>query len=246
MIISLLTPNPQVTQRLSPSQIRQYLDTVIEEATGIEPLLATRLRDFKKWIAQKKDGLLTSKTQVLDLLTEIILDSEFWLNLASLSPDERQRFYQENQITAAEKFWFDELFPSWFTERDPQSPIWKQKIMAGEFSKNDEPVITTLQDEIEKLSGSSLWRYLLDLSMATDLVVSGNLEKTLSVQLTTLSGKWLNQKEIDWQEVLIYWQIKRGLLVSYSPRNLNYRNLAREILQESDDLPDNGYNKISF
>jgi hypothetical protein len=235
-----------VTQRLSPSQIRQYLDTVINKATNQEPLLAKRLRDFRKWIAQKKDGLLTSKRQVLDLLTELILDSELWLNLSSLSPDEKQQFYQENQFTPSEKYWFDELFPAWFSERDPQSPIWKQKIMAGEFSQSDETVITSLQNEIENQYGSSLWRYLLDLSMVTDLVVSGYSEKALSVQLTTLSGQWLDHKERDWQKILTYWQIKRGLLVSYSPKNLNYPHLVHEILRECDDLADNRYNKISF
>lgn len=82
--------------------------------------------------------------------------------------------------------------------------------------------------------------------MATDLVVSGYSEKALSVQLTTLSGQWLNQKKSDWQKILTYWHIKRGLLVSYSPKNLNYPHLAHEILRESDDLADNSYNNVSF
>jgi hypothetical protein len=125
----LITP---VIQRLPPAKIREYLDTVIERATINEPLLAKRLREIKKWIAEKKDGLLISKNHILELLTEIILDSELWLNISRLSDDERLFFYQDNQITAAEILWFEQLFPRWFRERDPQSPIWKQKIMAGE------------------------------------------------------------------------------------------------------------------
>jgi hypothetical protein len=125
-----------MTQRLSATKIRQSLDDVIKQATSTEPLLAKRLIDLKKWISTKKDGLLMSKVQVLDLLTEIVLDSELWLNLSELSLDERKQLL-EQEFSPAEKFWFDVLFPLWFSERDPHSPIWKQKIMAGEFNQND-------------------------------------------------------------------------------------------------------------
>ena len=223
-----------MTQRLKPSEIREYLDAVIKEAATSEPLLAKRLTELKKWIARRKDGFLISKIRALDLLTEIVLDSELWLNVSELSPDERLIFYQEHQITAAEKFWFDTLFPSWFRERDPKSSRWKQKIMAGEFTQNDEKLIAILQEEIESLGGSSLWRYILDLSMATDLVVAGNLEIPLCVQLTRTKEKWLNSKKLEWEKTLTYWSITRGLLVSYFPRNLSERNLAICILQNID------------
>ena len=232
--------------RLHPSQIRHCLDTLIEQAASCEPLLAKRLRDLKKWIAEKKDGFLMSKVQVLDLLTEIILDSEFWLNLSELSLDERQALYEEYQMPLAEQYWIDILFPSWFKEKDPQSPIWKQKIMAGEFSQNDEDLIGSLQERIESFGGSTLWRYILDLSMATDLAVVGNLKIPICVQLTTLSGVCLNHKESDWKKKLDYWNIARGLLVSYPPRGLNYPLLARFILQISDTLPHSCYYKCSF
>jgi hypothetical protein len=235
-----------VTRRLSPSEIKQYLDAVIEKAAISEPLLANRLRDLKKWIATKKDGFLSSKVQVLDLLTEVVIDSELWLNLSELSSNERLAFYEEEQLTSAEKFWIDVLFPSWFKERDPHSPIWKQKIMAGEFPQNDEKLIGTLQEEIENFGGSTLWRYILDLSMATDLLVAGDLETPICVQLTTNSGEWLNSKNFKWKEILFYWNIPRGLLISYSPKRLNYSCLAKVILQDSDTLPHSCYSKRIF
>lgn len=235
-----------MTNRLSPKDIKQYLDAVIETATGQEPLLAKRLKDLRKWISEKKEGLLMSKPQVLDLLTEIILDSELWLNLLELSPDERKIFDENYKLNSAEKFWIDELFPSWFREKDPQSPIWKQKIMAGKFSQNDEQLISELQEEIENKGGNALWRFILDLSMATDLLVVGHLEKFIGVQLTTSSGRWLQEKKSNWEEILKYWGLKRGLLVSYSPNHLNYSYLAGVILQDSDNLPDICYIERSF
>jgi len=73
--------------------------------------------EFKQWIAQKKDGLLVSKIQVLDLLTEIILNCELWLNISVLSPEYQQIFYEENNITEVEKFWLNHLFPAWFRKK---------------------------------------------------------------------------------------------------------------------------------
>lgn len=236
----------RVKKRLSLSEIRKYLDTVIEQAKISEPLLANRLIEFKRWIAEKKDGLLVSKIQVLDLLTEIILNCELWLNMSALSPEDQQIFYEENNITVVEKFWLNHLFPAWFREKDLKSPIWKQKIMAGSFTQQDEKLISALQDEIDYLEGESLWYYLLDLSMATDLVVAGDLKKPLCVQLTSQSEKWLAEKELSWQRTLGYWAISRGLLVSYSPKNLDKRELARVILLDSDTLSDFCYSKRSF
>lgn len=225
-----------MTQRISPKEIKLSLDTVIQQASGIEPLLAKRLRDLKKWIATKKEGFLMSKVQVLDLLTEIVLDSELWLNLAQLSIDERQQLLDE-ELSSAEQFWIDVLFPSWFSETDPHSPIWKQKIMAGEFNQNDVSLINILQHEIEKLGGNTLWRYILDLSMATDLVVVGDQNLPICIQLTTLAGEGLIQKKENWQNILSHWSIKRALLVSYYPKGLYYKNLAQVIFSESDTLP---------
>jgi len=41
-------------------------------------------------------------------------------------------------------------------------------MMAGNFNQNDAALISSLSNEIEGLGGSYIWRYILDLSMATD------------------------------------------------------------------------------
>jgi hypothetical protein len=60
---------------MSASQMKVQLDELIAQAELVEPDLANRIREFKRWIAKKKDGLLDSKPCVLDLLQEIIQDS---------------------------------------------------------------------------------------------------------------------------------------------------------------------------
>ena len=173
----------------------------------------------------------------MDLLTELVLDSGFWLELKGLTPEEKQRLYEREKITPAEQYWYDFLFPQWFNEPDPQLPRWKQEMMAGNFNQNDADLISSLSNEIEQLGGSCIWRYILDLSMATDLAVVAHLGIPLCVQLTITSGKWLTDKKPDWEDLLRYWGIKRGLLVSLDPRNLNSGSLAGVILQKGDTLP---------
>jgi len=47
-------------------------------------------------------------------------------------------------------------------------------MMAGNFNQND-AALSSLSNEIEGLGGSYIWRYILDLSMATDLAVVAHL-----------------------------------------------------------------------
>jgi hypothetical protein len=80
---------------MSASQMKVQLDELIVQAELVEPDLANRIREFKRWIAKKKDGLLDSKPYVLDLLQEIIQDSRFWLIIKPLSSIERLEIYQD-------------------------------------------------------------------------------------------------------------------------------------------------------
>jgi len=68
-------------------------------------------------------------------------------------------------------------------------------MMAGNFNQNDAALISSLSNEIEGLGGSYIWRYILDLSMATDLAVVAHLGFRC-VQLT-ITGKWLTDKKSD-------------------------------------------------
>lgn len=111
----------------------------------------------------------------MDLLTELVLDSGYWLELKGLTSEEKQRLYKREKTTPAEQYWYDLLFPQWFNEPDPQLPRWKQEMMAGNFNQNDAALISSLSNEIERLGGSYIWRYILDLSMATDLALKIDL-----------------------------------------------------------------------
>jgi hypothetical protein len=115
--------------------------------------------------------------------------------------------------------------------------------MAGEFDQKDEAIINDLRDRIDQYGGSSWACYILDLSMATDLITSGSLEKPLCIQLTTLQGKFTVEKQELWEITLKSWKIQRGLFVSFNPMN-DRAVLASRVLQESDRLPDSGYNEI--
>ena len=69
------------TQRLPAKQVKAELDSLIKDAVSIEPALAKRLDELRRWIKDKKVGLLTRKPLVLDFLTELILDARLWLKL---------------------------------------------------------------------------------------------------------------------------------------------------------------------
>ena len=81
--------------------------------------------------------------------------------------------------------------------------------------------------------------------MATDLIVSGEREQPLCVQLTTLRPQLCLEKKGNWEVTLGRWQIQRGLFVSFNPMK-DREMLASRVLQESDRLPASGYNEIKI
>jgi hypothetical protein len=218
-------------KRFSPVEVRERLKQLIQQANRVEPNLAHKLSALVKWIKDKKDGLLASKPYVLDLLGEMILDTEIWLMLQSLSPEDKQQL----DLSITEQYWLEVLFPKWINDRDPKFPSWKREVMDGQFKREDETILQELFREIKKRDGSYLWKYLLDLSMATDLLASGELEEPLCTQLTTLSEPYFTEKRQKWEETLTYWGIERGIIISYNPMEKNLvTQLVTVILQYSD------------
>jgi len=51
--------------------------------------------------------------------------------------------------------------------------------------------------------------------MTTDIIVSGSQNQPLCVQITSLAEEFLLDKVTDWKDRLIFWEIERGLLLSY-------------------------------
>lgn len=95
--------------------------------------------------------------------------------------------------------------------------VWKQNLMAGQ-DFDDEELINDLRNRIDNERGGSWACYILDLSMATDLIVSGELEQPLCVQLTTLRPQLCLEKKGSWEITLGRWKIQWGLFVSFNPR----------------------------
>jgi hypothetical protein len=115
--------------------------------------------------------------------------------------------------------------------------------MAGNFSGDDMQIIRAISLEIKKLGCSCLWKYPLDLSMATDLLVMGLTNTALLVQITTLAQKYLPKKKNAWEDTLKHWKIKRGLLISYNPMPTNNvaQRISGTVLRHIDSLSSNCY-----
>lgn len=230
-------------QRIQAKDIEPELKRLIAEATPVEPGLAGRLDEMRRWIKAKKPGQLMSKRHVMDFLVELYVDAKVWLDLKALEPEARQACV--DQMTPAEQYWYTELFPRWFNEPDPKLSIWKQKLMAGESDQEDKGLIDNLCNCIDERQGSSWACYILDLSMATDLIASGILKTPLCVQLTTLSNPLSVDKKARWELTLRYWKIQRALFVSFNPTR-DRSVLENRILQESDHLPASCYTEIEI
>ena len=234
------------SQKQSATEIRLQLRALIDQAKVVEPSLSARLSNLLRWIKDKTDKQINQKLSVVDFLAEIILDANFWLVLQTLTQEQKQQFYIDMGVSSAEQYWFDVLFPLWFDEPDPKLDIWKKELMAGNFSGDDMQIIRAVSLEIKKLGGSCLWKYPLDLSMATDLLAMGLTGVALFVQITTLSKSYLPEKKSAWEDTLKHWKIKQGLLISYNPIPTNNvaQRISRVVFRHIDSLPSNCYNFV--
>ena len=87
-----------------------------------------------------------------------------------------------------------------------------------------------------KLRSKKIYKLLVDLSMATDLIVGNKVGMCLCVQLTTVHKGYLQEKLTEWEKTLRHWDIERGLLVSYIPNSDCEVRLAKIILSANDTL----------
>lgn len=234
-----------MVEKLQAKDIKPRLDNLIAEAETVNSDLATRLKVIRSWIKKTKPGGLTKKRELMFFLRELIEDVDQWLALAEL--DQSDRAIALSTLTPTEKYWLTELFPRWFATPDPKLRIWKQELMAGNFESKDRYVLNILSDLVKKGGGSIVLRYIADFSMATDLMVSGILQKYLCVQLTITNESLLDEKKDNWRDTLRYWQIERAIFISYNPGNqkaseLNViKRLSNYLLDSANNLPDRCY-----
>lgn len=199
--------------KLSPVVLKQELERLIAEARETQPNLSRRLSELYRWIAKKKNGLLNKKLFVIEFLSELIVDANLWFKIQMA--DQRDRALIFAAMNPCERFWHDCVFTAWVNESDPKLNKWKSKMMAGEYRNDDGLFIERVARNIREAKAYVLLRYILDLSMATDLLVSkSSRDHPLSVQLTSIHPEHLNNKIDSWQLTLRYWRFPFGLLIS--------------------------------
>lgn len=230
---------------MQAQDIKEKLKLLIEQAASIDPNLAKKLDEINRWVKNIKPGSLTAKPFVLAFLLEVITDSTIWLMIKSLPSIEAQTA-KFAQMTPNERYWYGDLFPRWINASDSKFYIWKQKLMAGEFNQGDDDIIKAIAQNIASRDGSFWQRYIADLSMATDLIVSNHHGQPLCIQLTSVSEELNNQKYQAWENTLRSWDIERGLFLSYNPQDDNFINqLVTIALYNSDYLAGGKYLKFS-
>lgn len=230
---------------MQAQEIKEQLNSLIEKASMIDPQLAKRLSEINRWVKYTRSGSLTAKPLVLAFLLEIITDSTIWLILQS-SPSDAAREEKFKQMTANERYWYGYLFPKWINSTDTKFYIWKKKMMAGEFNQLDDDIIKAVAQNIVRRQGTFWQRYIADLSMATDLIVSNHQHKPLCIQVTSVSEEFQGQKYEKWQNALQMWEIERGLFLSYNPGAIDFiHQLVNVALYNSDHLSAGKYVNFS-
>lgn len=231
---------------MHPQDIKEKLKSLIEEASTIDRSLAIRLQQINNWIKDVKSGTLISKRFVILFLQQFIRDTEIRLDIKRLTSEaERQDVYE--LMTPPERYWYGELFPRWLSKNDPKFNIWRKKLMSGEFNQEDEKLINLIADVIKLNGGQALQRYIIDLSMASDIIVSSIQEQPLCIQLTSQSQEFTQAKSDDWENTLISWGIARGLFLSFNPGESDFINqIVNLALDKSDNLNNGIYQKINL
>ncbi|MFN6515312.1 MAG: hypothetical protein RMY29_012565 [Nostoc sp. CreGUA01] len=231
---------------MQAQEIKKQLRLLIQEASVIDPGLAKRLEEINRWVKDVKPGSLTAKRFVILFLQQMIQDAEVLLKLKSLPSQEEQ----QSALTVLNptlKYWYGYLFPKWLSENDPKFYIWRRKLMAGEFNHEDAKLIDSIGNNIKSCGGTIVLRYIADLSMATDIIVSSTQESPLCIQLTSVSEEFSQEKFDDWENTLIFWAIDRGLFLSYNPRATDFVNqIVNLLLSNSDNLSTGSYLKFNL
>ncbi|MEC4815377.1 MAG: hypothetical protein SAK29_19180 [Scytonema sp. PMC 1069.18] len=231
---------------MQAEEIKDKLKSLRKQAWLIDPYLAKRLDEINRWVKDVKPGSLTAKKFVMLFLIQIIRDAEAWLKVKSL-PSEDEQQSALNALTPTLKYWYGYLFPKWLSENDPKFYVWRQKLMAGEFGQEDANLVDSISKSVKLRGGTFVKRYVADLSMATDIIISSKQEKPLCVQLTSLSEELFQEKFNDWKSNLQFWEIERGLFLSYDPSKNNViHQIVNLVLYNSDNLKIGIYLKFNL
>ena len=226
--------------------IKKRLKKLIKEASVVDQSLENRLNEIDRWVGGVKPGSLTAKRFVILFLEQIIRDAEAWLKVKSLPSQEEQQAALD-ALSPALQYWYNYLFPKWLSHNDPKFYVWRRKLMSGKFQQKDANLIASVTDHIQLRGGTVVQRYIADLSMSTDIIVSGRQKDSLCVQITSLSEEFCQEKSDDWENTLRFWEIERGLFLSYNPGEPNFVNkIANITLYNSNHLKISAYIRFSM
>ncbi|WP_009632679.1 hypothetical protein [Synechocystis sp. PCC 7509] len=229
----------------NPEDVKSDLVQLIQDSKDVSPELASKLDEMSRWIVKKKSGLLRSKSHVMQLLQELIEDSTFWLSIQLLSEEDKSAELAE--LSTLEMYWYLQLFPAWFNEKDPKLHIWKENLMAGNFEGKDAAFINKVCSKLKNCGGETLNPFIADLSMSTDFIASGSQQIPLCVQITTVRDALSTDKQSQWQKTLKHWSIRRGIFISYNPSQIQVDvKIAQYALTHSDRLPEQCYHQLTI
>jgi hypothetical protein len=203
---------------MEPKEIKDSLKDLIVEARPLYPKLADKLENLQRWIKNKKDGQLRNKKYVRYILFQLIVDVETFLAINDYCLQE-DRHEIIKDLNRSEMYWYETLFPQWFMKEDKYLPTWKQKLMADEFTDDDEKDRKQLIKLVKQRNGGTCWRYILDLSMATDIIMNSETGRPICVQYTTNAEEYTDKKVEKWREISFYYGINCTIFVRIYPKN---------------------------
>ena len=191
---------------------------MIIEAKPLYPKLADKLENLQRWIRKKKDGQLKNKKYVISVLYQLLKDVKFYLFINKMSKDVKKEFVK-NKLGRSEQYWYETLFPQWFMKEDKYLPTWKQKLVADEFTDDDDEYREELIKLVKQQDGGTCWRYILDLAMATDMIINSDSGYPICVQYTTNATEHTEAKIADWNKIIFYYNINRAIFVHFNPKD---------------------------
>jgi hypothetical protein len=203
---------------MEPKEIRDSLKDLIVEARSLYPKLADKLENLQRWIKNKKDGQLRNKKYVMSVLYQLVKDVKFYLFINKM-PTELKREFVKNNLVRSEQYWYEILFPHWFNLEDKYLPEWKKKLMGEQFTDDDKKTREDLIELIQIRKGATCWRYILDLSMATDIIINSETGRPICVQYTTNAEEYTDEKVERWRDISFYYGINCTIFVRIYPKN---------------------------
>lgn len=236
------------------TKLKQKLKELIAIASKVETKLADRLKAICGSLENMPSGKVMSRKYLLLGLREILADTEVWLCYRLASLEEQQQI--KDLFLPIDRYWYFELFPGWFKKYDKDFQRWKKSLIDGDLQTSDAYVIGEIGRTIDRRKRKNreskyqraviMSKLIADRAMDTDLIATASQDHPLCVQLTQSALKHIEKKKIpEWEETLIYCEIKRGLFASYNSQHPDYINwLINHILLGADNIEEGNYKKV--